>query len=122
MAVHWTCAIPRQNPDVEQSHLIAPDEWSKLYDRAEELLALDKNHEVFKNSIRNMMVMHEIKQRFPNRGVRELPLAVQPNTSDDTQVVWSGSDTVLGEELVQIVEQKQPEAKFQILVKCLIKR
>lgn len=115
MAVHWTCAIPRQNSEIEQSNLIRPNEWNLLYDRAEELLALDKNNEVFKDSIRNMLVLHEIKQAFPGRGVRDLPLAVQPNLTDSTQVIWSGGDTVLGEDLVQIVEQDQPNARFQIL-------
>lgn len=121
MAVHWTCAIPRQNPDVEQSNLLSQREWGKLYDRAEKLLKLDKNGDVFKDSIRNMLVMHEIKTRFPQRHVRELPLAVQKNEGDNTQVIWSGSDTVLGEKLVRIAEENQIQGQqnesFRILVR-----
>jgi pyranose oxidase len=112
MGVHWTCAIPRENPEVERSKLLSDEEWDALYDKAEELLC--RHDDVFDDSIRHTVVRDTIFRHFPNRGVRNLPQAVQPNPHDMSLVRWTGPDVVLGDKLTAMLRDSKQE-QFRIV-------
>jgi hypothetical protein len=114
MGVHWTCAIPRENPEVERSKLLSDEEWDALYDKAEELLC--RHDDVFDDSIRHTVVRDTIFRHFPNRGVRNLPQAVQPNPHDMSLVRWTGPDVVLGDKLTAMLRDSKQE-QFRIVVR-----
>ncbi|MDI4232498.1 pyranose oxidase [Bradyrhizobium sp. Arg237L] len=99
MATHWTCATPRQHPDIEQSPLLSRSEWEDLYGRGEKLL--NTHHDIFEDSIRNTIVRDVLRRTFPQLKApfdpQNLPLAAQRNADNDELVTWSGADTVLGD-------------------------
>jgi pyranose oxidase len=112
MATHWTCATPRPHPQIEQTHLIPPNEWNVLYPRAEKLL--NTHRDVFDKSIRNTIVRDVLRSTFPNLKPpfepQNLPLAAQRNTLNDELVTWSAADTVLGD-----LATPNSSARFQVL-------
>ena len=114
MAVHWTCAVPRENPDLELSGLLSLAEWDALYTRAEEYV--HKRDDVFDDSIRQLVVMNTMKSQFADRGVTKLPLAVTRNEYDPSLVTWSGTDVILGEKLIKKLSEPERERQFSILV------
>jgi pyranose oxidase len=110
MATHWTCATPRQHPQIEQSPLLSQHEWDGLYERGEKLL--NTHQDVFEYSpsvpgpekapaIRNTIVRDVLRKTFPELNApfdpHNLPLAAQRNAHNDEFVTWSGADTVLGD-------------------------
>lgn len=110
MATHWTCATPRQHPDIERSRLLSQNEWDDLYERGEKLL--NTHRDVFEYSpsssgstnapaIRNTIVRDVLRKTFPHLTApfdpQNLPLAAQRNSENDELVTWSGADTVLGD-------------------------
>lgn len=113
MAVHWTCAVPRGNPDLELSNLLSIPEWDALYTRAEEYV--HKRNDVFDDSIRQIVVLNTIKAQFAERGVTKLPLAVTQNEYDPSLVTWSGTDVILGERLIKKLSEPEHERQFNIL-------
>lgn len=99
MATHWTCATPRQHPDIERSGLLGDAEWEHLYQRAERLLHTQNG--VFDHSVRHQVVREILSHEYPDLPkpfeVQSLPLAVQRRRDNPEMVRWSGADTVLGE-------------------------
>ena len=116
MGVHWTCAIPRENPEVERSTLLSDEEWNALYNKAEELLC--RHDDVFDDSIRHTVVRETASKCLPDRGVRSLPQAVQRNPHDTSLVRWTGPDVVLGDELTGMLRDPKQE-DFRIVVRSL---
>ncbi|XP_062506233.1 uncharacterized protein LOC134182805 [Corticium candelabrum] len=112
MAVHWTCAIPRECVDIERSSLLADREWEELYKVAEDYLC--RHTDVFDDSIRHTVVKNTIESCFPDRGVRSLPLAVTANKYNKALVTWSGTDVILGDNLIDMIDNPEKE-QFQLL-------
>ena len=116
MAVHWTCAIPQACIDIERSSLLADREWEELYKVAEDYLCC--HTDVFDDSIRHTVVKKAIGSCFPDRGVRSLPLAVTANKYNKALVTWSGTDVILGDNLIDMIDNPEKE-QFQLLVRCM---
>lgn len=109
MATHWTCATPRQHPDIERWNVIK--NWDNLYDQAEEYLNVHpRRHRPthpYEHSIRHQIVVGVLKEAFPEiqppYHPQALPLACERRSEiiKDNQkllsefVTWSGADTVL---------------------------
>lgn len=117
MATHWTAAVPRQHPEVERSPLIENGEWEKLYEESERFLK--KNDKLFENSIRNRKVKEVLKKTYdgeiidPKYFPQNLPLAgVRKNQEF---VIWTGGNTILGEELVRDIKSGD-SSKIQLKV------
>ena len=109
MATHWTAAIPREHPTIERSSLLTHDEWTKYYEESEKLLKL--SHTLFEDSIRNTVVKNVLKETYPTLTrnnkypPQNLPLAGERRAEDKEFVTWSGSNTVLGEKLVDMIKK-----------------
>ena len=107
MGVHWTCATPRQHPEIERYN---PTEetikWDKLYNEAEELLKVNSN--LFDDSIRNKVIRKILKETYPNLPegyeTNNLPLAAELNQHCKEFVYWSSTDVILGEELLKMLD------------------
>ena len=117
MATHWTAAVPRQHPDVERSDLIKNEEWEKLYEESEGLLK--KSNKLFEDSIRNKLVKEVLRKEYDKEITesqycpQNLPLAgVRKNQEF---VIWTGGNTILGEELVRDIKSENT-SKIQLKV------
>jgi len=106
MATHWTAAVPRQHPEVERSPLITEKEWEELYKESEKLLK--KSDKLFEHSIRNTLVREVLNETYdgeivdPDYLPQNLPLAgVRKNQEF---VIWTGGNTILGEDLVRDIK------------------
>ena len=106
MATHWTAAVPRQHPKVERSSIIGDEEWQVLYEESEKLL--NKSDDLFENSIRNTKVKKVLNDTYreeitePKYLPQNLPLAGVRKKKEF--VMWSGSNTILGEDLVKDIK------------------
>ena len=106
MATHWTAAVPRQHPKVERSSIIDDEEWQFLYEESEKLLK--KSDDLFQNSIRNTVVKEVLNKTYKEEITeskylpQNLPLAGVRKKEEF--VMWSGSDTILGEDLVKDIK------------------
>ena len=106
MATHWTAAVPRQHPKVERSSIIDNEEWQVLYEESEKLLK--KSDDLFQNSIRNTVVKEVLNETYEEEITeseclpQNLPLAGVRKKEEF--VMWSGSDTILGEDLVKDIK------------------
>ena len=136
MFTHWTACTPREYPS-ERSKLIAPDMWNSLYKEAEELLHTNQN--MFDDTkidapgggapgglrhfIRNHLVRDTLRKAYPDlKGDAEpqyLPLAGVRRKDAPEFITWSGSDTVLGEQLLE--ELKDDEGRFKLKVNISLK-
>ena len=116
MATHWTACTPRQH-EIERSDLLTKDEWDKLYDKAEGILKT--NQEMFEDSIRNTVVKETLQETYPeldhlHTKPQNLPLAGERNKAAPELVTWSGGDTVLGEDLINMLGTD--DSKFHLKV------
>ena len=106
MATHWTAAVPRQHPKVERSSIIDDEEWQFLYEESEKLLK--KTDDLFQNSIRNTIVKEVLNETYEGEitGSKYLPqnLPLAGVRKKKEFVMWSGSDTILGEDLVKDIK------------------
>ena len=91
MAVHWTCAIPRHNEDLERIKFIPSEDWEDLYAEAE--LRLNRNTDVFSESIRHKVLKRYLRER--NWMVEDTPLAAKRREDNAEFVDFTGADTVL---------------------------
>lgn len=117
MATHWTAATPREHPKIERSNLLTDEEWKTLYHESESLLKT--NHEIFNSSIRNTLVKDALLKAYPKLPEpyqpQNLPLAVEKNQHAKEFVTWTGSDTILGKDLIDDLKCGK-ESKFQLKV------
>jgi pyranose oxidase len=106
MAVHWTCACPRQHPTIERSPLISMQEWEDLYKEGEELLHIHDN--LFDDSVRNKIVRKVLKETYPDLPAeyksQNLPLAAELNPDCKEFVNWTGTDVILGDALIKMLD------------------
>ena len=114
MATHWTAAVPREHK-IERSSLIT--DWDCLYERSEALLK--KSDNLFEKSIRNTVVKEVLQEAYPDidkqYSPRNLPLA---GVRNGEFVTWTGSNTILGEDLVKIIKSgdNSKDAKISLKV------
>ena len=106
MATHWTACTPRQHPTIERSNLLTDEEWDKLYTEGETIL--NTNQQMFEHSIRNTVVKEALRDAFPELTSKKdmpqnLPLAGERNKAAPELITWSGGDTVLGDELIDML-------------------
>lgn len=97
MAIHWTCAIPRHNADIERINFIPSHDWDVLYNDAEKLLNL--HSDIFSGSVR-----HKVLKRFLNGlglAATDTPLAGERRRDNPEFVNFVGADTVLGDKLAE---------------------
>ena len=118
MATHWTACTPREHPTIERSDLLTNEEWDKLYTKAEAILKT--NQTMFEKSIRNTVVKETLQSAYPELKTdkdkpQNLPLAGERNKEADEFVTWSGGDTVLGDELINMLGTEQ--SKFVLKVR-----
>ena len=103
---HWTAAVARQHPADERSSIIDYEEWQVLYKESEK--HLKKSDELFQNSIRNTIVKEVLNETYEEEITeseylpQNLPLAGVRKKEEF--VVWSGSDSILGEDLVKDIK------------------
>jgi len=92
MAIHWTCAIPRQHETLERPQFIASGEWNNLYTEAEGRLNCHTN--ICEHSLRHKA----LKRVLTERGcpVQDTPLAAERDARNPEFVRYTGTDTVLG--------------------------
>ncbi|MFW9257621.1 pyranose oxidase [Nostoc sp. CALU 546] len=121
MATHWTCATPRQHPEIERWKFIK--NWDALYDEAEEFLNVHPrkncNTHPFEKSIRHQIVLGILQEEFQELSspyhVQNLPLACERRQDNPEFVTWSAADTVLKPLLPLLDNPDQYADKFQIL-------
>ena len=106
--------MPRQH-ETERSSLIT--DWDNLYERSEALL--QKRDNLFEHSIRNTVVKEVLQQAYPKidkqYSPQNLPLA---GVRNGEFVTWTGSNTILGEDLVKIIKSgdNSKDAKIRLKV------
>lgn len=124
MATHWTACTPREHPTIERSPLYANDEWDRLYKNAETILKTNQN--MFDDTktdkpgggapngvthfIRNHVVRDILRKTYPDLKKKEaipqyLPLAGVRRKDAPEFITWSGSDTVLGEDMLKALKE-----------------
>ena len=118
MATHWTACTPREHPTIERSNLLTDAEWDKLYTEAETILKT--NQQLFENSIRNTVVKENLRKAYRKLTTKKnepqnLPLAGERNKDAPELITWSGGDTVLGDELINMLGTKK--SKFVLKVR-----
>lgn len=89
----WTCATPRQDPEVERTNIYDKATWNTLYTKAEKLIGTSED--VLKDSVRQRLVLETLRNEFPDRKVKPLPLAAK-KVEHKNLITWSSSATVLG--------------------------
>ncbi len=128
MATHWTACTPEEHPEIERSKLIPDDEWPTLYDEARQLMKTSQ--EMFDDTkpgsgvkaatgdracaryhkqthfIRNPLVLNTLKEAYPELKGEEvepqyLPLAGERRQDVPEFITWSGTDTILGEDIIE---------------------
>lgn len=119
MATHWTAATPREHPTIERSDLLTDKEWDSLYSEAEAILKT--NRTMFDHSIRNTVVKETLQKTYshlisPETQPQNLPLAGERREHAPELINWSGGDTVLGEELIDMLKKEDPNKKFTLKV------
>lgn len=110
MAVHWTCAIPEQHPELERLGFIGDDEWRGLYDRANTLF--NRHTDVFSASSRHKAVKAFLAAH--GHSAVDTPLAAQRAPGAEF-AHFSGSDTVLGDLADVEPGVRQQDARFTLL-------
>lgn len=93
-------AEPQEEERKELNQVIPQDELKKLLDGAGKLLGVHPDQ--FDNSIRHNVVKKVLQDTFQTRGVTNIPLAVKRRSDNPDYVTWSGSNTVLGEQVKNI--------------------
>ncbi|KAJ5809466.1 uncharacterized protein N7503_001684 [Penicillium pulvis] len=94
MATHWTCSTPRQDPSVERPKIYDDKTWDELYTKAEGLIGTSET--VLENSIRQRLVLETLRNAFPDRKVKPLPLAAK-KVEKKNLITWSSAATVLAD-------------------------
>ena len=120
MITHWTSCTPRQHPKIERSNLLTNEEWDKLYTEGETMLKT--NQKMFEHSIRNTVVKEALREAYPDLTdekdmPQSLPLAGERNKAAPEFINWSGGDTILGDDLINMLGT--PKSKFALKVKPL---
>lgn len=96
MGIHWTCATPRLNPDIERWHFISEEEWDYLYNLSESLFNTHTN--VFIDSLRGKVIKETLKEhlhvsdKYP---VQQLPVAAVRRQDKTNFVHWTGPYDIL---------------------------
>ncbi|KAJ7107339.1 putative pyranose oxidase [Mycena epipterygia] len=100
MSTHWTCATPEFLKDIERP-LIFPDspeddaEWKLLYDSARSLIGTSETE--FDHSIRHNVVLEALQKAYPDRGVKNLPLACHRLFEQSPYIHWHSAADVYGD-------------------------
>lgn len=110
MATHWTACTPREHPTIERSPLYTNDEWDRLYGDAETILKTNQNMFDDSTFIRNNVVRDILRKTYPDLEKKEaipqyLPLAGVRRKDAPEFIKWSGSDTVLGEDMLKALKE-----------------
>ena len=118
MATHWTACTPREHPGIERSDLLTPDEWDSLYTQAEKYL--NTNQTMFEDSIRNKVVKQTLRDTYKHLNKKDnqpqnLPLAGKRISHN--LINWSGGDTVLGDDLIMMLETKDSKFTLEVIIK-----
>ena len=124
MATHWTACTPREHPTIERSTLFTDQEWDEMYTEAETLLKTNQN--MFDDTkigqfgggspcgithfIRNTLVRDNLRSSFPNLKAEEaipqyLPLAGVRRKDAPEFITWTGSDTILGDDMLKALKE-----------------
>lgn len=123
MATHWTGSTPRQHPTIERSNLLTNEEWDMLYTEAERILKT--NQEMFEHSIRNTVVKETLRDTYrelksEKDRPQNLPLAGERNKAVPELVTWSGGDTILGDELINMLGTKNSKFILKVHKLCIL--
>ena len=89
--------------------MLTDEEWDKLYTEGETILKT--NQQMFESSIRNTVVKEALRKAYPELVTdqdmpQNLPLAGERNKDTPELVTWTGGDTVLGDELINMLGTK----------------
>jgi pyranose oxidase len=100
MATHWTCSCPIPNDEerVELDKVIPKTTMNAHLERAATLLNIHSNE--YDQSIRHNLVNKALTKalaQYPGRIHHNIPLAVQRRVDNPDYVVWTGTNTILGE-------------------------
>jgi pyranose oxidase len=122
MGVHWTCATPRLNPEVERWDFIPNDEWDELYDTSQEYFQTNTN--VFSDSLRGKVIGSTL-QKFLNEQlssdypVQQLPVAAYRRKDNPSLIWWTGPADILGPSLDPTQEESK---RFRVLPQYLVNK
>ncbi|KAF1735903.1 Pyranose 2-oxidase [Beauveria bassiana] len=95
MGNYWTCCTPEQHPILERSDIFSDKEWQQLYHEARALFHTTEH--AFDHSMRQKILQKKLRQSFPNREFKGMPLGCQPNESNPDYVEWTSTATILGD-------------------------
>lgn len=98
MAAHWTGACPRPGDSERIAILDADGTFDELLSEGERLLGVTVDAfdtSPYARLVRERLAEAEDAGRAPSKRVQRMPLAV--HRRDDGNLVWSGSDIVLGD-------------------------
>ena len=133
MATHWTACTPEEHPDIERSKHIPDDEWPILYQKARDLVKTSQ--EMFDDTkpgsrvglgghpqthfIRNRIVRDTLKKAYPKLIGKKvepqyLPLAGERCKDKPEFITWSGTDTILGEKIIQSLGSQQSKLIIKV--------
>ncbi|KAG8985905.1 Pyranose 2-oxidase [Tulasnella sp. JGI-2019a] len=116
MATHWTCACPIPHDEERVNNPIPKAELDRLLKSSQTLLNVHTDQ--YDGSIRHRVVKSTLIAALgTERGVRNLPLAVQRRADNPDYVTWTGCDTILG----NVVDDKRFMLKPEMRVTRLIR-
>lgn len=143
MATHWTACTPEEHRDIEHSKLIGDNEWTFLYNEAK--MRIKTTQEMFDDTkpgsgvknvitpannfikpheqsffIRNTIVLEHLKATYPNLTDEEampqyLPLAGERRKEAPEFITWSGTDTVLDDEIIKSLEKEESKLELKVM-------
>ena len=94
-ASHLIALIAVPHPDERVNCPIPRTEFEELLGQAVDILNINENE--FDISIRHREIKRVLKDAFPDRDIKNIPLAVKRREDNPKLVTWTGSNTVLGD-------------------------
>jgi hypothetical protein len=92
---HLIALVALPHPDERVNCPIPSTEFEELLEQAAEILNVNENE--FDISIRHREIKKALKDAFPDREIKNIPLAVKRREDNPKLVTWTGSNTVLGD-------------------------
>ncbi|KAJ2932413.1 hypothetical protein H1R20_g4709, partial [Candolleomyces eurysporus] len=112
MATHWTCSCPV--PDAEERKENPIENLDELLDEAKTLLNVHSDQ--YDCSIRHTVVKEALLKAYPNRGITNLPLAVERRKDNSDYVTWTGTHRILEKALASDRFTLLTETRFTKLI------
>ncbi|XP_072050719.1 uncharacterized protein [Amphiura filiformis] len=120
MGTIWYCCTPRHHPTMEKSDIISEEEWSSLYDEAEQLLLT--NRDSFQNSVRNTIVKEKLQAEFSelqgDARPQNIPFAGYRLKDNRDFMHRTGSDDIFG----PLLDDSECKSRFTLKAQHLVEK